>query len=75
MVYTSYICTFTTNQSNPPEEDPLELFPVNAVDDEVDGAVGGDEKVGDVIELRAVDVQNLQDVADPEMERNPKLQH
>ena len=42
-----------------PEEDALELVPEDAVDDEVDRGVEGDEQVGDVVHPNMFDAQYL----------------
>ena len=42
-----------------PEEDALELVSKDAVDDEVDRGVEGDEQVGDVVERHHADAQYL----------------
>ena len=42
-----------------PEEDALELVAEDAVDDEVDRGVEGDEQVGDVVHPNMFDAQNL----------------
>ena len=41
-------------------EEPLELLPEDAVDDEVDGGVHGDEEVGDLGQLGDLDSHQLE---------------